>query len=693
MASKKTTTTTPDNNEFALSEKLTKAMKIGTDQEVLKLELFEARALRWNAVDPFFKIRLANECKSSARLSEGSFDNAWNESFVFPLSSDHASKTLLIECINGKDGKLIGKGEFALQELAGSGKGETMERWIKLFGAGSSGPPKRKSQQPAVYVGLQRTTYTLYVRSKLNSSSSSNAASSNAASSSSSSTNTSTPACVATPSSNFDSFRGMVVSMKAFDGEDLAGDEVADDIDDDPDWTPLQRAANQFPVADLESVCKLLKEENDTPDIGYLNDSDQSYLHLVCMAGDLGLVKQLSTGGVESVSATDCNGFTPLHVAVAKGFLDIVSFFINSDEFAPSAERAPLVNLQMYNRTTPLHYAALHGHAKLCALLVGAGARVNHQDKNGATPLMKASFGGHTEVVELLLSADAELDAEDKDKNTAFLLAFAEGHFGVGKLLQDSGAKLQVQNVVGDTPLWGIIKNFSLKGASQAFEALMHSYARSSGGNSPTKLLREEMGKYRFNVLQRCFVHLGAQQCEVVVPFLLKQAGKDASRVVSHRNEDGKTAIFYAVGMRQRTVQLTKMLLEHGACVTDTDTTQNTVLHFAAASPNASPKLIKLLIDAFKKTSTFPSLLHFVNAKNAQGNTPLHIAYAFLNIQTVAKPLQIEFNADSTSIRNNNDNLPFQLAWANIRKVLSPFYPDDEVASTCGGLYLSFVRI
>ena len=47
---------------------------------------------------------------------------------------------------------------------------------------------------------------------------------------------------------------------------------------------------------------------------------------------------------------------------------------------------------------TPLHFAALEGHADTVRSLAVCGSNVNAADEKGATALHKAAAGGHIEV-------------------------------------------------------------------------------------------------------------------------------------------------------------------------------------------------------------------------------------------------------------------------------------------------------
>ena len=55
-----------------------------------------------------------------------------------------------------------------------------------------------------------------------------------------------------------------------------------------------------------------------------------------------------------------------------------------------------------YYGYTPLHWAALRGHASIVAHLLTKGAEINVKDSFGDTPLRWAEQGGHKDVVALL---------------------------------------------------------------------------------------------------------------------------------------------------------------------------------------------------------------------------------------------------------------------------------------------------
>ncbi|MDR3285711.1 MAG: ankyrin repeat domain-containing protein [Holosporales bacterium] len=62
---------------------------------------------------------------------------------------------------------------------------------------------------------------------------------------------------------------------------------------------------------------------------------------------------------------------------------------------------------------TPLHIAAARGDTEVVQVLVGAGANKEARDRNGFTPLHIAAARGNTEVVQVLVDAGANEEAKN----------------------------------------------------------------------------------------------------------------------------------------------------------------------------------------------------------------------------------------------------------------------------------------
>eukprot|EP00752_Nemacystus_decipiens_P011495 g10207.t1 len=112
---------------------------------------------------------------------------------------------------------------------------------------------------------------------------------------------------------------------------------------------------------------------------------------------------------------------------------------------------------------TALHLAAIHGHSEVARVLVGAGASteaaVARGENEGLTPLRLAAERGHLSTVRVLLAAGADTAAEDLvDRATALHAAAEAGHTAVVVELVGRGrASLEARAVSGQTPLrWAL---------------------------------------------------------------------------------------------------------------------------------------------------------------------------------------------------------------------------------------------
>jgi ankyrin repeat protein len=121
-------------------------------------------------------------------------------------------------------------------------------------------------------------------------------------------------------------------------------------------------------------------------------------------AGDLIAIKELVA--IHGATLVRLDGVpsepTALHWAAASGNIESVRFMLAPPFSAdPRAARC--------NNFTPLHAAAMHGHAAVCEVLIGVGADVNVQtNPQGYAPLHSAAFAGHVEAVVVLLAHGAD---------------------------------------------------------------------------------------------------------------------------------------------------------------------------------------------------------------------------------------------------------------------------------------------
>ncbi|HUR55081.1 MAG TPA: ankyrin repeat domain-containing protein [Gemmataceae bacterium] len=122
------------------------------------------------------------------------------------------------------------------------------------------------------------------------------------------------------------------------------------------------------------------------------------------IAGDVAALTQLvATHGGPAVRLDgDPVELTALHWAAASGSAEAVRLLL-----APPVGADP--RAARNNNFTPLHAAAMQGHAAVCEVLLRAGAGVDAQtDPQGYAPLHSAAFAGHVGAIRVLLAHGAD---------------------------------------------------------------------------------------------------------------------------------------------------------------------------------------------------------------------------------------------------------------------------------------------
>lgn len=136
-----------------------------------------------------------------------------------------------------------------------------------------------------------------------------------------------------------------------------------------------------------------------------------------CAAGLWGSVYALLLRDTRLVHRKDfMSGFTALHWAAKDGNVDAIHKLL---EISSRKGTGVHVNCKSHGGYTPLHIAAIHGHAEVLAVLVQRyGASVNERDNDGKKALHYLEKGASAEVRGLLggLLQDREKTEDDEDK-------------------------------------------------------------------------------------------------------------------------------------------------------------------------------------------------------------------------------------------------------------------------------------
>lgn len=188
-----------------------------------------------------------------------------------------------------------------------------------------------------------------------------------------------------------------------------------------------------------------------------LNRNRCSPLHVAVNKGYTDVVRTLLDYSCNA-NAQDSYGDTVLHDAIAKDLTEIVELLVNFRG----------VDLSVTNKRgfNCLHHAALKGNARAASLIVQkCPDLLNVVKEDGFSALHLASLNGHYNVVKSLIEAcpDSDVDLRNTRHQTPLLLAVDKRHVTIAKFLLEHGAQVNAQDDVGDSPLHVVVMYHSLK--------------------------------------------------------------------------------------------------------------------------------------------------------------------------------------------------------------------------------------
>ncbi|KAM6202278.1 ankyrin repeat domain-containing protein 7 [Rhynchocyon petersi] len=210
--------------------------------------------------------------------------------------------------------------------------------------------------------------------------------------------------------------------------------------------------------------------------LGYsLRDRDLRQLHKAVSVGDLEKVQEYLHLRRLDVNVCDKERRTPLHLACANGYPNIVAFLINNQckiNAQDRENRSPLIKAVQCQRescaalllkhgadphlvdadcNTALHYAACGKSISLVENLLEHRANLEAQNKDGYTPLLLAVTENNADMVEFLLKKGADVNASDNSKRTALMIALSDEPTSLVSLILQHDVDLSCKDIYGFT--------------------------------------------------------------------------------------------------------------------------------------------------------------------------------------------------------------------------------------------------
>ena len=277
------------------------------------------------------------------------------------------------------------------------------------------------------------------------------------------------------------------------------------------------------------------------------------------------MVKMLLGAGA-GIDQKASDGSTALYLATQFGYVPIVKILL---------DKGANPNLSVDSGLSAMAVAVSQGNSDLLKILLAAKADLNWKSRGGETLLM-AARGGDINVVRALIDSGADINAKDSKGMTVLVSAsMKKKNEEVVKLLLNSGAKPNVAYGGGYTALMNAITNNN-------FETIKLLVAFGADVN-----IVNERGETAI------FGAIESGSPEYVKELLSAKAN------VNLKNSKDLTPLMIAIDRvhRDLDVQIVKLLLEAGADVNTTTSSEGGSTALMRAKLKGNAPLLKLLDD------------------------------------------------------------------------------------------------
>ena len=305
------------------------------------------------------------------------------------------------------------------------------------------------------------------------------------------------------------------------------------------------------------------------------------------------------------------------------------------------------------DKVTPLLLSANWNNFMAVYLLLDHGADANIAAADGRTPLHKAVMKGNQNLVKLFLEKNALVNTQNADGDSPLHTAVSNGFFDITKLLIKKGSNVNLQNKEGRTPLFLGVKNKH----EQLIKLLIENEADVSIG-------------YKENSTERFYLVRGKERGRAAWHYVLVK--KHLLGLFLKRIKGGviKVADFGHIlrsgsGKDPPEGTTDKILKEYDFQFKEIP--DATLLHIASEQIN-EPEIIDLLVKSGAN----------VNAQDAEGFTPLHMAAIHGNLKIVKKLVDLE--ADVNIVTTDGKNAA-ELAHLNEELEIEEYLKSKMVSS------------
>ena len=288
------------------------------------------------------------------------------------------------------------------------------------------------------------------------------------------------------------------------------------------------------------------------------------------------------------------------------------------------------INTPALCNRTPLVWASLSSSGEFIETLIDLGANVNAQrtdDKD--TPLTLSSGWNKFMAVYLLLDHGADANIASADGNSPLHTAVSKGFFDITKRLVEKGSNVNLQNKEGRTPLFLGVKNKH----EQLIKLLIENEADVTIG-------------YKENYTKRFYLVRGKDKGRAAWHYVLVKkhlSGLFLKRVKGGRVNVADFGDILRSGWGKDPPEGTTDKILEECDFQFKEIPDVTLLHIASEQIN-EPEIIDLLVKSGAN----------VNAQDAEGFTPLHMAAIHGNLKIVKKLVDLEADVNIVTTDGKN---------------------------------------
>lgn len=225
-------------------------------------------------------------------------------------------------------------------------------------------------------------------------------------------------------------------------------------------------------------------------DVNMVDNNGNTGLHAAVMHDESTVVRMLVAGGA-SVSATNHEGCTPIHIAARFGYAECLKHLVSRE--GNTANLHDVVSLkESINCDCALHLAVSSGSLDCVRLLVNANAQIDCMNSNHMTPLLIAAMGGFDKLLIRICAENPDYNLCGPDRRTAAFYAVEGENIEFLQIIKAKQFDFTASDAAGDTLLHCAARMDALQSMSFLMANGTNPFAANRKKETPMQLIKSK---------------------------------------------------------------------------------------------------------------------------------------------------------------------------------------------------------